>query len=294
MANFFGLFRKEKEVRRSQETISQVNQAHVLSAGNGKPRAVVFVDYEHWHISLDKMYHTRPDIKGWRNNLAKDYDLKEILFFGDFSNSSLRSDIPRIREVTNYIIETQNASQYHKKDYTDFIMLDHIYQKAITSADIDVFIIFSGDGHFSSVVSFLTTRINKPVGIYGIKDCISTQLRNSATWTIELPEKTEDPMLAYYQMIIKNLQHVEVNNEKIKNSKKVKSFPTFWGTVEAATRYHNADKDTLVRAMRAMIDKGYLFQSHERVNSQSSKKVKVLNIDWTKVNRDGIWSETTT
>ena len=293
MANFFGLFRKE--VKKNQETAApHINTAQILSTGNGKPQAVVFVDYEHWHISLDKMYHTRPDIKAWRNKLAKDYDLKEIMFFGDFSNSSLRSDIPRIREVTNYIIETQNASQYHKKDYTDFIMLDHIYQKAITSADIDVFIIFSGDGHFSSVVSFLTTRVNKPVGIYGIKDCISTQLKNSATWTVEVPDKLDDPMIKYYQMIIQNLQHVEENNEKIKGSRKIKSFPTFWGTVEAATRYHNADKDTLVKAMRAMIDKGYLFQSHENVNAQSAKKVKVLNIDWAKVKRDGILPEQAT
>jgi Protein of unknown function DUF88. len=286
MANFFGLFRKE--AKKKQGDISMP----IISSDNGKPRAVVFIDYEHWYISLDKMYHTRPDIKGWRNKLAKDYDLKEIMFFGDFSNSSLRADIPRIREVTNYIIETQNASQYHKKDYTDFIMLDHIYQKAITSSDIDVFIIFSGDGHFSSVVSFLATRINKPVGIYGIKDCVSTQLKNSATWTVEVvPEKPEDPMVKYYQMIIKNLQHVEENNEKIKDSKKVKSFPTFWGTIEAATRYHKVDKNELVKAMRTMIDKGYLFQSQERVNQHSPKKVKVINIDWSKVKHDGIWPE---
>lgn len=27
-----------------------------------KKRAVAFVDFEHWYISLDKLYHIRPDI----------------------------------------------------------------------------------------------------------------------------------------------------------------------------------------------------------------------------------------
>ncbi|MCL2517902.1 MAG: NYN domain-containing protein [Oscillospiraceae bacterium] len=276
MSFFSGLFRKK--IKKPHTTVPIKRQ-----------RAVVFVDYEHWFISLDRLYKTRPDIKSWYTKLAKEFEIKEVMFFGDFSNSTLRSDIPRIREITNYIIETQNASQYHKKDFTDFIMLDHIYQKAITSSDIDIFIIFSGDGHFSSVVSFLTARLGKQVGIYGIKEAISTQLKNCANWTVELPEKQPDPMLEYYQMILRNLKHVEASNEKIQGTKKIKSFPTFWGTVDATKRYNNADKSTLVKAMRSMIEKGYLYQSHERVSAQSPKKVKVINIDWNKVKNDGIW-----
>ena len=34
-----------------------------------KKRAVAFVDFEHWYISLDKLYHIRPDIKGFRDEL---------------------------------------------------------------------------------------------------------------------------------------------------------------------------------------------------------------------------------
>ena len=296
MSIFSGLFKKgikkNNEAEQPSQNRSTTNQ--VINTDTGKPRAIAFVDYEHWYISLNKLYHIRPDIKSWRNKLAKDYELKEIMFFGDFSNNTLRLEIPHIREITNYIIETQNASQHHKKDFTDFIMLDHIYQKALASSDIDIFIIFSGDGHFSSVVSFLTTRIGKPVGIYGIKDAVSAQLKNCASWTVELPEKEEDPLAEYYQMILRNLMYVETSNEKQKSPNKIKSFPTFWGTIEAATRYNKADKDKLVKAMRAMIDKGYLYQSHERVNQQSQKKVKVLNIDWDKVKRDEIWSEPAT
>ncbi len=154
----------------------------------GKPAAIAFVDYEHWFISMQRMYGERPDIRAWRAEISKDYNVKDILFFGDFSNQSLRSDIPRIREVSSSIIETQNATAYHKKDHTDFIMLDHIYQRVMTYGDdTDVFIIFSGDGHFSSVASFLVNRCEKKVVVYGVRDCLSNQLANTASVAFEWP-----------------------------------------------------------------------------------------------------------
>lgn len=154
---------------------------------DGKKQAIAFVDFEHWYISMDRFYHIRPDIRAWRAHLAENYDIRDIIFFGDFSNPSLRAEIPRIREVTSYIIETQNASDFHKKDYTDFIMLDHIYQRAMTSPELDVYVIFSGDGHFSSVASFLVNRCGKTVAVYGVRDAISMQLRNTATLTVDWP-----------------------------------------------------------------------------------------------------------
>ncbi|MGI6742627.1 MAG: NYN domain-containing protein [Eubacteriales bacterium] len=155
--------------------------------GRLKPRAVAFVDYEHWYIALDNLYGIRPDIKGWRDELAQKYDLSEIIIFADFSNPSLRAEISRIREVTNIIIETQNSSPTYAKDFTDFIMLDHIYQKTVSSPDIDVYIIFTGDGHFSSAVSFIMNRLNKPVVIYGVRNSLSNQLRNTASEVYEIP-----------------------------------------------------------------------------------------------------------
>lgn len=154
---------------------------------NNKPTAIVFVDYEHWYISMEKFFGEKPNIRQWRNELSERYNVTDIMFFADFSNPSLRAEIQKIREVTSYIIETQTASQYHKKDYTDFIMLDHIYQRAMTSDGTDVFVIFSGDGHFSSVISFLVNRCGKTVCVYGIKDALSMQLRNTANITVEWP-----------------------------------------------------------------------------------------------------------
>ncbi|MBQ4601322.1 MAG: NYN domain-containing protein [Clostridia bacterium] len=246
-----------------------------------KPKAVVFVDYEHWYISMTKMHDRKPDIKGWYADMSKKYNVSEVCFFGDFSNQSLRSEIPRIREVTNFVIETQNASNHHKKDYTDFIMLDHIYQRAMTAHDIDTFIIFSGDGHFSSVVSFLNIKLEKNVGIYGVKDAISNQLKNSASWVIELPN-TKAENLEYYRMILRNLRNLQ-NAQK---GKKKKQRPAFWPTVEAVSKYNDADKDKVAEALRKMISEGYIYQTQERI---MSKTIKVLQVNWEKVKRDEIF-----
>ncbi len=245
-----------------------------------KPRAVAFVDFEHWYISLDKMYHQRPDIKAWRDKLSEDFDIAEIIFFADFSNQSLRLEIPKIREVSNYIIETQNASSSFKKDFTDFIMLDHIYQKAMNSDDIDTFILFSGDGHFNSVVNFLTTKLNKNVGIYGIRDAMSNQLRNSATWCVTIPE-LNDPFIETYKAIVRNMQYLK---EKSNHGEKL--YPTFWTTVETVAKINKIKKRTVAEALRSMISKGYITQLSEKMSD--GKTIKYLNVRWDKCRNDGI------
>lgn len=248
-----------------------------------KPKAVAFVDYEHWYISLDKMYNQKPDIKGWYADMASKYNVTEVYFFADFSNQSLRAEIPRIREVTSSIIETQNASSHHKKDYTDFIMLDHIYQKAMTATDIDTYIIFSGDGHFSSVASFLNIRLGKNVGVYAVKDAASNQLRNCSDWLVEIPMLSAETKL-YYRMILRNLKKLEETSKEQK--KKMRA--AFWPTVEVVSKYNGVPRDELADALRALIDDGYIFQTEEKLKN---KTIKVINVNWEKVNKDILLDE---
>ncbi len=160
-----------------------------------------------------KLYGEKPDLHGWVKAMNKDYNVKEIIFFADFSNNTLAREINRIREVSSNIVQTANASQNHKKDFTDFIMLDHIYQRAMSADGIDTFIIFSGDGHFSSVVSFLKNVCKKDVGVCGVRDAFSHQLKNCSSWTVELPD---DKLLygEYYKMILDNLKRIEGNGYK--------------------------------------------------------------------------------
>lgn len=245
-----------------------------------KPKALAFVDYEHWYISLDKMYNMRPDIKAWRDSLSQRFEMLEIIFFGDFSNPTLRQEIPKIREVTNYIIETQNTSSNHKKDFTDFIMLDHIYQRAIKSHGADNFILFSGDGHFNSVCNYLISQLGKKVGVYAVRGALSNQLKNTASW-VELLPLVEDPLAPTYKKILDNLKYLEDNKKK-------KTYPTFWATVEAVSRLNRLPRKTVAEALRAMIEKEYIKQKEI---SFGAKSIKSLSVDWKKCRLNGIWEE---
>lgn len=257
----FGLFKKKKQ------------------GCSERKRAIAFVDYEHWFISLSKLHKTRPDIRSWRDELARRYELQEIIFFADFSNPTIRQEIPRIREVSNYIIETQNTSTAHKKDFTDFIMLDHIYQKAINAPEIDVFILFSGDGHFSSVTNYLITQLGKEVGIYAVRGGMSTQLKNTASW-VELLPKNEDPQAALYKMILMSLRQLQENKQK-------KALPTFWGTVEAVARQNGTKRKDVAEAMRSLMKKGCVSQRKEK--APDGKDVKILVVDWKQCKIRGVW-----
>lgn len=242
------------------------------------PKAVAFVDFEHWYISLDRMHHKRPDYKAWYGEITSKYSVDEIYFFADFSNPSLRAEIPRIREITNFIIETQNSSPHHKKDYTDFIMLDHIYQRAMTDRQTDTYIIFSGDGHFSSVVNFLSVKLHKEVGIYAIRDAVSSTLRNAANWIFELPFVNKTQRI-YYKLILSAMRELEEANR----GKRKKSHAAFWPTVDAVANSNSLPREEVADALRSLIENGYVYQTEEKLHN---KNIKVMQVAWDKVKRD--------
>ena len=242
-------------------------------------RAVVFVDYEHWYISFDRFYNKKPDVKAFRDELAQTYDIVDISFFADFSNPSLRQEISRIRAVTGSIIETQNASNHYKKDFTDFIMLDHIYQQALMMDTADTFIIFSGDGHFSSVVSFLKTKCRKEVGIYGVKDAISNALRVGADWTVEV--SGEDTVyLERVGMILDSIRAVQEKNPRARI--------TFWATVEAVSQRNFVDKEVIAEALRGLIEDGYILQY---LSNDGRGAMRLMEVDWVKCKKDGLYRD---
>ena len=246
-----------------------------------KTKAVAFVDYEHWSISLSKLYKQKPQIKPWFDKLSEEYQLEEVYFFADFAGTSLKDDVPKIREVTNFIIETGSQTLHRKKDFTDFIMLDRIYQTAMTRNDIEVYIIFSGDGHFASAVQFLRGKLGRTVGVYGVKDAFSQQLQSTATWVREIPDETEK-LRGYYFPILKNIHHLESNNL---DGRVV--YPTFRATVEAVTKHYKLPYKEVRGALAEMIEREYISQKDIRTDG---KELKILEVDWKKAANDGIWN----
>ncbi len=248
----------------------RTKKTYRASDSQTRPTAAVFVDFEHWFIAMNNMYHTKPDYKGWLKDLNKRVNVEEIVFFADFSHQNLSQEIPRIREFTNRIIETKNPDPRYKKDFTDFIMLDSIYQKAMFDRNIDTFVLFTGDAHFSSVVSFLVNRCNKEVGIYGVKDSFSQQLKNTASWFVEVAKPAmENPNDIYYKMLFSSLANAENKHRK-------KAKPTFQKTIAIVANYHKIPPKTIRTALEKMIEEQYVI----RERTGKSKPSDPLSINW--------------
>lgn len=244
-----------------------------------KKRAVAYIDFEHWCISMHSLYGGKPNVKAWRDMVAEKYDLRDIYVFGDFSNPILRSQLSELREITSSIIETQSAEDHSEKDYTDFIMLDQIYQQSLRRKKEKVFLIFSGDGHFSSVVSYLVNKCKKQVCVYGIKGAFSAQLKNCASEFTEMPTAAE-LQIRYYQAIYRRINELYAERKS--------ASPTFRATAASVAATMGTDTETISLAMSEMIAKGYLYQSPKYVGQ--GKSIKVLRIDHEKAAASGFFN----
>lgn len=166
-----------------------------MSDQNDALKTVVFVDYESWFYGLHNQYNAETDVAGWFKKLKTRGQIIEIYIFGDFEgNKSIAQDRLKLRTLTSNIIDCANFES--KKDYTDFIILDRIYQTIIRDSSIQQYIIFTGDGHFSNVSAFLKNFEDKVVGIYAVQGTLSQQLRQSASW-VEVIEPDGEPGAAY-------------------------------------------------------------------------------------------------
>ena len=230
-------------------------------------KAVAFIDYEHWYISLVKNFGLKPDIKGWFEDLSTRVYPTEAVFFADFSHKSLADEIRRIRPYSNKIIDTRSPTGV-QKDFTDFIILDNIYQKALSSSDIEAFILFSGDGHFSSATSFLKNFYSKEVGIYGIQGSFSRQLQDTASWCVTLP--TEEQLYGLkYRMIFAALR-------------KTRKMATRKSLAEDICKSNRSVKKSEIDgALKRLIAEGYI--TERSVSSRSGKQAECLFVDWDKV-----------
>ena len=245
---------------------------------NLKKMAAVFIDFEHWYIALDKNFNLKPDIKEFTNELEQQYIVSEMTFFGDFSNPSLNGEMHRIRGFTNKIVETNNGGGYFKKDFTDFIMLDHIYRSACLNKDIDTYVIFTGDGHFSSVVLFLKNSCSKEVVVYGVKNAFSGQLKQAASRYVEIAAPT-DQTQKYYSLIFLNLYELEKEH---KNPR-----PTFVKTVSAVAHKNSLPDVEVKAAMEKLIEDGYVTQYETLIGK---RKVRLLKAHFAAAQKAGIFT----
>ena len=243
-----------------------------------KQNAAIFIDYEHWYISLDKNFHVKPDIEAFTEEIKKNYNIVSYTFFGDFSNTSLQNEMHKIRGFTNDIVETKNGGGYFKKDFTDFIMLDKIYQTAYSKNKIDTYIIFTGDSHFSSVVLFLKNVCSKQVGVYGVKNAFSNQLKTAASFVREIEP---DELAPVCSQIIESIYTLSKENRNAR--------PTFMKTIDAVSLKHGVDKSVAKKAMEQLIAKECVSQYVKKIGGN---QVKLLAVDYKKCRLHGYFDIT--
>lgn len=243
-----------------------------------KAKAIAFVDYEHWFYSYRKLYHLKPDVIEWRKQLEENYCLEDVMVFADFSYKEIRDELTKIRCVTNSIIETQQTMTNSKKDMTDFIMLDYIYQYVSEHPKTNTYILFTGDAHFQSVIKYLIQKCGKKVIVYGVKDAFSNQLKQIASNWFELPA-SEDILKGLYPLIVNNMAYVAGKNRIV---------PTFNATARALSKQNDVSEQLIKAALVEMINKGLLYTQKYRV--EFNRSVNVLAANWEALVKEGLWS----
>lgn len=271
----FDFLNKLKQLRRCHEP---TNESNNTEDGPAPPdKALVFIDYESWFYSYQKLYHIKPNPAAFRNELESRFQLVDIMIFADFSYPAISEELPKLREISNTIIETSNTTNGNKKDITDFIMLDYIYQCAATRNDINTYIIFTGDGHFQSVIKYLSQIKGFRVLVYGVRGALSKQLKAVATEAIELPA-TDELMNSYYKMIIENMEFVSTRSSII---------PTFMGTARIVAERNEIPVETIQAALSSMIEQGYLYRTEQWV--AFNRKVRIIAANWEVLRKEGLY-----
>lgn len=144
-----------------------------------------------------------------------------------------------------------------------------MYQKALSSDDIEVFILFSGDGHFSSVTSFLKNFYHKQVVIYGVNGSFSKQLRETANSFYTMPTE-QDLNGSYYKTVF----------DYLKTSQR----PRLDEAIEVAAKKHRGvPKQKIAAAVKKLMENDVI--SERAIANSKGKKQKMLFVDWEKAEK---------
>lgn len=236
------------------------------------PQTAVFIDYESWMWALFNIHGETPDIMEVLGEIKTRGQLVDLFVFGDFTKEHMQDERTKLRSITNNIIDCAGKGE---KEYTDFIMLDHIYQKIIKQPDIKQYILVTGDGHFHSVVAFLKNFLDKSVGIFAVEGSFSAQLKSSASWYVEI-----GPASATNSLRPKVLQNILWAEQR-------GFLPSFSGTAKAASKYFNEDQVKVSAALKSLITAGYITQEVRRTDE--GREVMALVVDWGLVKKHGLY-----
>lgn len=244
--------------------------------------AIVLVDYEHWLYGLKEHYQgIKPNIKGWLEEISTQRNLIRVDFFADFSKPEMAAELGKVRVFSTAVNDTRNANPTYVKDFTDFFILDSLYQVVYRHPNINTIILFTGDAHFAPAVTYLTTFMKKEIIVYGIKGSMSQQLRLAATRYTELPYNS-DYLLPYCRAIL----------ESMRKTRQIR--PDFFFYFRQTTNYVSEQYGLIYQyvqdAMNLLCNEGYL--EYGSVTPMEYDEVRnSLEPNWDKIYRDKIITE---
>ena len=240
-------------------------------------RAAVFVDYEYWYVSSIEAYHYAPALRPWREELDKQFDRLEFFFYGHFSSFPYYSELPKIRLITDNVIETWDAPSGGKKDMTDFVILDHLYQAAVKWDAPETFILFTGDGHFQPVVQYLR-KLKKQVIVQGISGSMSSHLCETASQVREIIPDYGD----LFHLIVDYLDEIAEANEN-----GGQQYTTFKSLSQSVSRRCGVTQYSVEEALRVMLEQDLLRQ---KVMKGFQTTTKILTPQWDKLIERGLYT----
>ena len=158
---------------------------------SGKPKAAVFVDYEHWYYGYHNKVQMKPNVEEWIDELKQEYEIHKLYIFGDFSEPKIGTELEKLKVLTDHVVHTASTKEGVDKDFTDIMILDTIYRSMAEKNNDEVYILFTGDAHFTKVVEYLKEK-DKKVIIYGVKFAFSNALKSAATSYVEMPRQEQE------------------------------------------------------------------------------------------------------
>jgi hypothetical protein len=171
---------------------SKRSEAHSVPAvqpvGNSPEllRTVVFCDFENLFYGFKKNYNVRPDgYKSLMKKLQARGLIESVKVFANWEDENLKAEQAAIKVgMSHDLIDCRVEKR--EKDYTDFIMLDHIYRTVLKQPYIEQYILITGDGHFDNCVCTLQS-MDKTVGIVAVKGSLNNIYRSDLSdWYMEL------------------------------------------------------------------------------------------------------------
>jgi len=245
--------------------------------GSGKPKAAVFVDYEHWYYGYHNKVQMKPNVEEWLEELKQEYDVDRLYIFGDFSEPRISGELEKLKRLTEHVIHTASTKEGVDKDFTDVIILDAIYRSMAEKNNDKVYILFTGDAHFTKVVEYLKEK-GKKVIIYGVRFSFSNALKSVATSYVEMPRQ-EQERSHYNELILTSLDLLRKKNRK----------PSYWKTVENVASYNHVPKSRVRTALDGMISQKYIAVEVQRYGHDREHRQQLLEVDWERLQADGLW-----